>query len=62
MTKKPNIFDIVFNLTFGTLLLAVALLLWVVYELHDQRDFWRKHYCFEVLKTNPNHSACEYKE
>ena len=49
MTKKPNIFDIVFNLTFGTLLLAIVMLLWAVYELRDQRDFWKEQYCVEMM-------------
>lgn len=53
--------DIVFNLTFGTLLLAVALLLWAVFELRHQRDFWREYYCYEVLKTTPEH-VCASEE
>lgn len=47
--------DIVFNLTFGSMLLAIALLLWAVFELRDQRDFWREYYCYEVLKPTPEH-------
>ena len=51
--------DIVFNLTFGTMLLAIAVLLWAVFELRHQRDFWREHYCYEVLKTTPEHVCAE---
>lgn len=50
--------DIVFNLTFCSMLLTIVMLLWTVYELRDQRDFWKEQYCVEVEKTNLNHSVC----
>lgn len=33
--------------------------IWAVFELRHQRDFWREHYCYEVLKTTPEHVCAE---